>query len=43
MKKLLNISIGVGLAVVSLFAYEKMAKLKYEALFNEILDEVDLF
>ena len=43
MKKLLNISLGVGLAVISLFVYEKMAKLQYEALFNEILDEVDLF
>lgn len=43
MKKLLNISLGVSLAVASLFVYEKMTKLKYEALFNEILDEVDLF
>ena len=43
MKKLLNISLGVGLAVASLLVYEKMAKLKYEALFNEILDEANLF
>ncbi len=41
MKRLLNISLGMGLAVVSLLAYEKIAKLKYEALFNEILDEVN--
>ena len=43
MKKLLNVAIGVGLAVAALFVYEKMAKLKYEALFNEILDEANLF
>ena len=42
MKKLFNISLGVGLAIISYMTYEKMAKLKYEALFNEILDEVDL-
>ena len=42
MKKLLNISIGVGLTIASIMAYEKITKLKYEALFNEILDEVDL-
>ena len=42
MKKLLNISLGMGLAFVSYMAYEKVVKLKYEALFNEILDEVNL-
>lgn len=42
MKKIWNISLGVGIAVASIMAYEKISKLKYEALFNEILDEVDL-
>ena len=42
MKRLLNISLGMGLVVFSLLAYEKIVKLKYEALFNEILDEVNL-
>lgn len=42
MKKLLNISLGMSLVFVSYMAYEKMVKLKYEALFNEILDETNL-
>ncbi len=42
MKKILNISLGMGLAIFSYMAYEKIVKLKYEALFNEILDEVNL-
>lgn len=42
MKKIWNISLGVGIAIASIMAYERIAKLKYEALFNEILDEVDL-
>lgn len=42
MKRLFNISLGMGLAVFSYMAYEKIVKLKYEALFNEILDEVNL-
>ena len=42
MKKIWNISLGVGIAIASIMAYEKISKLKYEALFNEILDEVNL-
>ena len=42
MKKILNISLGMGLAIFSYMAYEKIVKLKYVALFNEILDEVNL-
>ena len=42
MKKILNISLGMGLAIFSYMAYEKIVKLKFEPLFNELLDEANL-